>query len=74
MNQLKHIPEEKLRRLIDETETTLGELRSEIDRRDEAAQHREIDKLEEHMKNAELSLETIRDFFRHLVEEMRGKS
>lgn len=74
MNQLKHIPEEKLRRLIDETETTLGELRSEIDRRDEAAQHREIDRLEEHMKNAELSLETIRDFFRHLVEEMRGKS
>ena len=44
-----------------------------MERRDEADQTREIDNLEEHMKNAELSLQTIRDFFRHLVEDMKSR-
>lgn len=73
MNDLSYVPQEKLRRLIAETEDTLAELKSEMDRRDEAAQHREIDRLDEHMKNAELSLATIRDFFRYLVGEVRGR-
>ena len=69
MSDIKIMPKDKL----GDTEETLAELKAEMERRDEADQTREIDNLEEHMKNAELSLQTIRDFFRHLVEDMKSR-
>lgn len=73
MSDLKIMPKDKLNALIGETEETLAELRAEMERRDEADQAREIDHLEEHFKNAELSLQTIKDFFRTLVDDMKSR-
>ncbi|MGF1474769.1 MAG: hypothetical protein ACFB6S_04310 [Geminicoccaceae bacterium] len=69
---VKSLSTDHLRSLIDQTEGTLSELKGELDRRDELAQHQEIDKLETHMKNAELSLQTIRDFLAYLLEGRRS--
>lgn len=70
---LKVLPKEKLAALIGETESTLNDLKAEMERRDDVDRGHEIDKLDEHMKNAELSLQTIRDFVRYLVDDMRKK-
>jgi len=64
---------QNLRQLIDETERSLGELNAELDRREQVAQAREIENLETHMKSAELSLQTIRDFVAELVADLRGR-
>lgn len=70
---LKVLPKEKLAALIGETESTLNDLKAEMERRDDVNRGHEIDKLDEHLKNAELSLQTIRDFVRYLVDDMRKK-
>lgn len=68
MTDVSIMPEAKLRALIAETEETLSELKSELENREEAKQSQEIDNLDEHFRNAELSLQTIKDFFRYLAE------
>lgn len=68
---LKTMSMDGLKKLVSDTEETLGEIKEEIERRENAAQENEIAHLDVHMKNAELSLETIRNFFRYLKEEMR---
>lgn len=68
---LKAMSTENLKKLVGETEETLAEIKEEITRREQAQQHREIDNIDVHMRNAELSLETIRNFFRFLRDEMR---
>ncbi len=73
MPQLKVITTANLRSLIEETEESLGELKDEFERRQETEQHREIDNLETHLKNAELSLKTIRDFIAYLLEDLRAE-
>lgn len=70
---LKVLPKEKLAVLITETEATLNDLKAEMEQRDDAARGHEIDRLDEHLKNAELSLQTIRDFVRYLVDDFRSK-
>lgn len=62
----------ELRRLIDETEQSLQELREELQLRQEDKQHQEVERLDEYMKHAELSLTSIRDFVTNLVSEMRS--
>lgn len=71
MADLKSIRTENLRALVDETEQTLEVLRDELERREEQDQHGEIEKLDVHMKNAELSLQSIRDFISKMLDEMR---
>lgn len=70
-DHLKTLPVEALRVLVSETEETLAEIKEEIERRENQAQSREIEHLDVHMKNAELSLATIRNFFRYLRDELR---
>lgn len=67
------LPDKKLRKLIAETEETLGELKEELEQRQEDQQANEVDNLEQHFHDAELSLQTIRDFFRYLMETRRGQ-
>lgn len=69
---LKSITTESLRALIDDTEGTLSELRNELERREEQQQHSEIDQLETHMRDAESSLQTIKDFIAYLIADLRG--
>ncbi len=71
-SQLKSITNENLRALIGETESTLSDLRAELERREEQAQEREIANLDNHMKSAELSLKTIRDFIAYLVDDLKS--
>ncbi|SDE28771.1 hypothetical protein SAMN05421538_105157 [Paracoccus isoporae] len=71
MSDHRNLTREKLAHLIGETEQTLSELKQEMERRDEAAQHRELDRLEEHLDHAENGLRTVRDFFRLLTAELR---
>ncbi|MEO0819425.1 MAG: hypothetical protein AAF074_03270 [Pseudomonadota bacterium] len=74
MPDLTTIKTQNLRALVEETEERLEELRGELERREEAQQHSEIDRLDEHMKNAELSIASIRDFISKMLEEMRGNA
>lgn len=71
MDDTRSLSSAKLSSLIVETEAALTELKQEMARRDEAAQHAEIDRLEEHMANCENGLCSVRDFFRFLITEMR---
>lgn len=73
MSELPRMSMKGLRKLIAETETTLQELNSELQRREEAAQETEIEHLEDHMKHAELSLNSIRGFLAILIEENRAR-
>lgn len=73
MADLKTIGTERLRALIDESEATLKELHDELERREEGGQHAEIERLDEHMKNAELSLTSIRDFIADVLRDMRSR-
>jgi len=72
MANLKTITNENLQALITETEAALGDLKSELERRREVAQEREIANLDNHMKSAELSLKSIRDFIAYLLDDMRS--
>ncbi|SEA98367.1 hypothetical protein [Rubrimonas cliftonensis] len=73
MMNVKEMRTETLRKLVDETEATLEELSAELERREEAEQHQEIDRLDEHFRNAELSLTAIRDFIAQALSDLRGR-
>ncbi|QDV62341.1 hypothetical protein [Crateriforma conspicua] len=73
MTDIKKISTHSIRRLIADTEKTLGELESELERRESQAQQIQIDHLEEHMRGAELSLNTIKEFLAVLLAEYRSK-
>jgi hypothetical protein len=72
MNNLNILTTDRLRKLIRETEETLVELKTELERREELNQNQEIEHLERHMKSAELSLTTIRNFLNFLMDDMRS--
>lgn len=65
------MPKAKLKAVIADTEETLAELKAELHRREEAAQEAELEHLDVHFRNAELSLQSIRNFFVYLRDEMR---
>lgn len=73
MADLKLIKTSTLRDLVEETEHRLDELREELERREDTERHHEIDRLDEHMKHAELSLTSIRDFISEMLADMRNK-
>ena len=70
---LKTTSTDSLSKLVDETEATLTSLKAELKRRELAAQHREIDRLDEHMESAQLSLAKIKAFFELMLDELRGE-
>ena len=72
MNNFNILTTDRLRKLIRETEETLVELKTELERREELNQNQEIEHLERHMKSAELSLTTIRNFLNFLIDDMRS--
>lgn len=71
MSEFKSMTKENLKTLVADTEATLNEIKTEIARREEAEQESELEYLDVHFKNAELSLQTIRNFFAYLREELR---
>jgi len=69
MNNLNVLTSDRLSKLIDETQATLNELKAEVERRQKVQQEHEILNLENHMKSAELSLTSIRNFIKYLVQD-----
>lgn len=74
MTEYATMTKANLQRLVAETEETLVEIKAEIERRENEAQEEELQHLDVHFKNAELSLQTIRNFFAYLRDEMKSKS
>ncbi len=71
MSNFQGLTTERLNKLINETQQTLDELRHEVGRREQVQKQNEILDLDSHMKSAELSLTTIRNFINYLVEGSR---
>lgn len=73
MENIKLVPQKKLSKLGAETESTLAELKEEVDRRVESQQHDDVSHLVHHFKSAELSPQSIKDFMTCLLEDIRSK-
>lgn len=73
MTNVNVLSTERLRTLIANTEGTLKQLTLELERREFLKQENAIEQLEEHMKDAELSLDTIRQFLLYLVNELKDR-
>ncbi|GAA0412708.1 hypothetical protein GCM10009133_21340 [Cocleimonas flava] len=73
MENIHILTNDRLRALVVETEETLDELKLELDRREQVQQEHEVAHLENHMKSAELSLKTIRDFLSFLSQDFKNK-
>lgn len=74
----REVVDRELETLLHEAETTVAALRAELRRRKEqeqrdnlAAQHLEIDKLAEHLENATVRWNEVKDFFVKLTTELR---
>ena len=68
MTNFKVMTTERLRALLDDTQVTLNELRTELDRREQLEQHQEIEIIDQHIESAETSLVSIKEFFRYLLD------
>ena len=68
MTNFKIMTTERLRGLLDDTQVTLNELRTELDRREQLEQHQEIEIIDQHIESAENSLVSIKEFFRYLLD------
>ncbi|WP_339721006.1 hypothetical protein [uncultured Paraglaciecola sp.] len=73
MTNVNVLSTERLRTLIADTEGTLKQLTLELERREYLKQENAIEHLEEHMKDAELSLDTIRQFLAYLINELKDR-
>jgi len=73
MSNLQILTTERLNKLIDETQATLYELKDEVKRRELEKQEHEVMDLDNHMKSAELSLNTIKNFIAYLLEDSKKK-
>ncbi len=73
MNTIQTLTNDRLQKLIDETQHTLNELKQEVTRRKALEQEHQIMDLENHMKSAELSLTIIKNFIDFLVKDSKSK-
>lgn len=73
MSDLQILTTQRLNKLIDETQQTLNDLKEEVKRRDAVQQETEILNLDSHMKSAELSLTSIKNFINYLLDESKKK-
>lgn len=58
--------------LIEETEDTLAALMNELKRRQADAQHKDIDNLDDHLKNADTSFKALKEFIAMALKELRS--
>lgn len=63
-----------LLRLMTETEETVNRLRAELaERRQHAAQHAEIERLEQHLAEATVNWSKVKEFFEEVLRELTGR-
>jgi len=73
MSNLQVLTSKRLNKLIEETQTTLDELKREVERREREQQEHEVMDLDSHFQSAELSLTTIRNFINYLLQDSHKK-
>ncbi|NDL58250.1 hypothetical protein [Phytoactinopolyspora mesophila] len=64
-------PDNELEQIIAETESYLTELRAELERRQQAVQTAEIENLEEHLANARVKWDELKDFLEVVLQELK---
>ncbi|WP_274427271.1 hypothetical protein [Chelativorans sp. YIM 93263] len=74
MNDLSRLSKEDLKRVLDETEGHIGEIRAELERREQSDQHEAVDSLELHLEQAQVNWTEVKAFFQQVLAELRGKS
>lgn len=65
--------DEEIDRLIKETEETLTALMGELKRRQADTQHKDIDNLEDHLAQADVSFKALRNFIALALKEIRNE-
>lgn len=73
MSDLQILTKERLDNLINDTQVTLNELKDEVKRRETIKKETAISDLDNHMKSAELSLMSIKNFIGYLVNESKKR-
>lgn len=71
MENLKLTNTEELERLLVETETSVGEIRRELERRRALALECELSHLDEHLQRANGSWGDLKRFFQLVLDELR---
>lgn len=72
MNELSHLSKEDLRKILDETEGHIAEIRAELEQRERREQHEAIDSLELHLERSQVDWSKVRAFFQQVLAELRG--
>lgn len=67
-------PDCELEQMIAETESYLVALRTEIERRQHAAQDAQIENLDAHMADARVKWDELKDFLEIVLDELRGRA
>lgn len=71
MNDLRRMSKEDLERMMQETETCIQDIRAELERRQQQAQHEAIDSLELHLERAQVNWRDVKEFFQQVLNELR---
>jgi hypothetical protein len=71
MNDWQKTSTEELEQMIRETEQCLGDIRLELERRRQQAQHEAIDKLEVYLRESEVNWSDVKAFFQSVLQELR---
>lgn len=74
MNDLSRMSKDDLRKILDEAEGHIGEIRAELERREQHDQHEAIDALEIHLDRAKVNWTEVKAFFQQVLAELRGGS
>lgn len=70
-NAVSNMSTDELETLATETQETLDALMNELKKRQAEKQHSEIDNLEEHLQNADISFKSLKDFIAMALKEIR---
>lgn len=71
-NDLSGMSKAELRTILDEAEEQISEIRAELERREEQAQHQAIDELAFPVTRTAVDWSEVKAFFQQVLEELRG--
>ena len=70
---LQLVSRAQLEEILEEHEKIVVEIRAELKRRREEAQHEEVDHLEKHMEDARIKFADLKAFLMEVLAELRGE-
>lgn len=72
MNELSRLSTEDLRKILDETQEQIEEIRAELEQRERQKQHQAVETLELQLERAQIDWSAVRAFFQQVLAELRG--